>query len=55
MMGDGYVDWIGIAPEGKFPTRNGTRDNPTEFTDAWGELDSAWTQKPLADILSART
>ena len=35
MLTDGYVDWIAIAPEGKFPVRAGTADNPTEFVDAW--------------------
>ena len=28
MMGDGYVDWLAIAPEGKMPTRLGTADEP---------------------------
>ena len=35
MMTDGYIDWLAIAPEGKFPVRTGTEDNPTEYVDAW--------------------
>ena len=51
MMSDGYVDWLGLAPEGKFPTRLGTADNPTQYTDAWGKLPTGVdTKKPLADI-----
>ena len=51
MMSDGYVDWLGLAPEGKFPTRLGTADNPTEYTDAWGKLQAGVdTKKPLGDI-----
>ena len=38
MLGDGYIDWLAIAPEGKYPVRTGTADNPTEFTDAWATL-----------------
>ena len=30
MMSDGYLDWLGSAPEGKFPTRSGTPEEPHE-------------------------
>ncbi len=38
MLSDGYVDWVAIAPEGKFPVRLGTEDSPTEYVDAWEDL-----------------
>ncbi|NED94680.1 extracellular solute-binding protein [Phytoactinopolyspora alkaliphila] len=38
VLSDGYLDWVGIAPEGKFPVREGTADNPTEYVDAWQTL-----------------
>jgi multiple sugar transport system substrate-binding protein len=38
MMSDGYIDWIAIAPEGKFPIRRGTQENPTEYVDTWKTL-----------------
>jgi multiple sugar transport system substrate-binding protein len=38
VMGEGYVDTLGVATEGRIPLRNGTADNPTEYLDAWGEL-----------------
>jgi multiple sugar transport system substrate-binding protein len=37
-MDDGYMQTLSIAPEGKFPVRRGTEENPTEFVDAWSEL-----------------
>jgi multiple sugar transport system substrate-binding protein len=40
MDGQPYLDWLGIAPEGKVPVRMGTADNPTEFADAWTELEA---------------
>ena len=41
-------------PEGKFPTRLGTADNPTEYADAWGKLEAGVdTKKPLGDIYPA--
>jgi len=51
MLSDGYLDWIAIAPEGKFPVRAGTADNPTEYVDAWTDLDvGVDTKAPLADF-----
>jgi multiple sugar transport system substrate-binding protein len=35
-MSDGYTATLAIAPEGKFPVRNGTADNPTAFTRCLG-------------------
>ena len=37
-MNDGYVDWLALAPEGKFPVRTETKDQPSKFTDAWNHL-----------------
>jgi multiple sugar transport system substrate-binding protein len=54
MMSDGYVEWLGLSPEGKFPTRAGSKDNPQEYVDAWTKLKTGVdTKKPLADIYPA--
>jgi len=51
MLSDGYADWIAIAPEGKFPVRSGTADNPTEYVEAWQGLDVGVDSKaPLSDF-----
>lgn len=51
LMDDRYEGWIGLAPEGKVPTRLGTAQEPTRFQDAWREMDSgADTRMPLSDI-----
>jgi multiple sugar transport system substrate-binding protein len=51
MMEDGYEQWIGFAPEGKVPTRQGTADEPTRFIDAWSTLPAGVdTKAPLADF-----
>ncbi|MGC5170257.1 ABC transporter substrate-binding protein [Microbacterium sp. DT81.1] len=47
VMGDGYLDWLALAPEGKMPTRLGTADNPSEFTDGWKELEAGVDTKAL--------
>lgn len=39
-LSDGYLDWLAVAPEGKFPMRQGTADNPTAFIDGWKELET---------------
>jgi multiple sugar transport system substrate-binding protein len=51
MMGDGYVDWLALAPEGKVPTRLGTAEEPTKFADAWKGLETGVdTKAALSDI-----
>ncbi len=53
-MSDGYTETLAIAPEGKFPVRNGTAENPTEFADAWAQLDVGVDRKaPLGDLYDA--
>ena len=54
MMEEGYEDWIGFAPEGKIPTRQGTQDEATKFIDAWSELPAGVdTKAPLSDFYDA--
>ncbi|MFZ5962544.1 ABC transporter substrate-binding protein [Thalassococcus sp. BH17M4-6] len=50
-MSDGYTQTLSIAPEGKFPVRRGTQDNPEEFIEAWAELPVGVDRKaPLAEL-----
>ena len=51
MLSDGYIDWLAIAPEGKYPVRLGTKENPTEYVDAWKDLDMGVdTKAPMAEF-----
>jgi multiple sugar transport system substrate-binding protein len=51
MMSDGYLDWLALAPEGKFPIRTGTKDQPDKFTAAWNHLKTGVDRKePLSAI-----
>ncbi len=50
-MDEGYVQTLAIAPEGKFPIRRGTADDPDAFTAAWAELPVGVDRKaPLKDL-----
>jgi len=50
-MNEGYTATLAIAPEGKFPVRRGTADNPTAFTEAWAELEVGVDRRaPLGDL-----
>jgi multiple sugar transport system substrate-binding protein len=50
-MDEGYMQTLSIAPEGKFPVRRGTAEDPTSFVDAWSELPVGVDRKaPLAEI-----
>ena len=50
-MDEGYTQTLAIAPEGKFPVRRGTAENPTEFVVAWSKLPVGVDRKaPLGDL-----
>ena len=54
MMSDGYLDSLGSAPEGKFPTRSGTPEEPTLFVDAWRTLPAGVDRRvPLDELYPA--
>ncbi|WP_419992596.1 ABC transporter substrate-binding protein [Streptomyces boninensis] len=53
MMGAGYEDWFGMAPEGKIPVREGTAAAPDKYLDAWRSSDMGVDKrKPLDQIFS---
>lgn len=52
-LSDGYLDWLAVAPEGKFPMRRGTAENPTLFVEGWSTLPAGVDRKaPLGDFYS---
>lgn len=52
-LSDGYLDWLAVAPEGKFPMRRGTPDNPTQYIEGWSTLPAGVDRKaPLGDFYS---
>ena len=51
MMSDAYTQWLGIAPEGKVPTRQGTKPGDTSYLQAWQKLKAGVdTKAPLSDF-----
>ena len=53
-MDEGYGQTLSIAPEGKFPVRAGTADEPTKFKDLWATLPVGVDRKaPLGDLYEA--
>ena len=50
-MDEGYPQTLAIAPEGKFPVRKGTVDEPNKFADIWATLPVGVDRKaPLGEI-----
>lgn len=48
-----YLDVLGVAAEGKFPLRLGNADNPSEYIEAWSNLDVGVDRRaPLSDFYS---
>jgi multiple sugar transport system substrate-binding protein len=51
LMTDGYVRWLGLSPQGKYPGRAGDAEDPEKFTAAWAELESGVdTKAPLSQF-----
>lgn len=52
-LSDGYIDWLSVAPEGKFPLRQGTAEEPTKYLDGWRALETGVDRTaPLSDYYS---
>lgn len=50
LLTDGYVDWLSMAPEGKFPMRLGTAEEPETYVTQWQDLEAGVDRKaPLSD------
>ena len=50
-MDDGYGQTLSIAPEGKFPVRAGTAEDPDKFKELWATLPvGVDRQAPLGDL-----
>jgi multiple sugar transport system substrate-binding protein len=51
MMTDGYEDWLAVTPEGRFPARSGTKDNPQQYIQAWSKMKvGVDTKAPLSEL-----
>ncbi|WP_341214048.1 extracellular solute-binding protein [uncultured Limimaricola sp.] len=50
-MNEGYTKTLSIAPEGKFPVRRGTSENPSEFSEEWAKLPMGVDRKkPMSEL-----
>jgi multiple sugar transport system substrate-binding protein len=53
ILSDGYVRWLGLSPQGKYPVRAGDSSDPKKFQTAWAELESGVdTKAPLSKFYS---
>ena len=54
LLSEGYLQWLGMAPEGKLPMRKGTRDVPAAFVDGWKALEFGATSRArISDFYGA--
>jgi multiple sugar transport system substrate-binding protein len=53
MLGDGYLRWLAISPQGKFPLRFGPPEDPERYVREWARLPSGVERKaPLGRFYS---
>jgi multiple sugar transport system substrate-binding protein len=51
LLTDGFVDWLSMAPEGKFPMRLGTAEEPETYFTQWQDLEAGVDRKaPLSEF-----
>ncbi|CAG7572203.1 multiple sugar transport system substrate-binding protein [Barrientosiimonas humi] len=50
-LGDGYTQWMGMAPEGKFPARLGPTPGSQAYVQAWRRLPSGVDTKRRLDAV----
>jgi multiple sugar transport system substrate-binding protein len=56
LMSDGYLRWLGLAPQGKFPVRTGDGAEPDRYVAAWARLPSGVARKaPLSRFYGAES
>jgi multiple sugar transport system substrate-binding protein len=54
LVTDGYLDWLGMAAEGKFPVRGGTPAEPARFVEGWAALEVGVSDRaPLGSFYAA--
>jgi ABC-type glycerol-3-phosphate transport system substrate-binding protein len=45
MLSDGYLRWLALSPQGKYPVRTGDATDPERYATAWARLDSGVERK----------
>lgn len=56
IMNDHYLEWLSMAPEGSFPARTGTAEDPNSFVEGWSSLTVGVDRKaPLSQFYSEET
>ena len=56
MLSEGYVRWLALSPQGKYPVRTGDRANPDGYAAAWARLQGGVERKaPLRRFYSRRS
>jgi multiple sugar transport system substrate-binding protein len=56
LLGEGYLESLGVSPEGRVPMRAGTPEDPDAFAAGWAELPSGEdpaNRVPLAEVYGA--
>lgn len=56
VMNEHYLEWLSMAPEGSFPVRTGTPEEPNSFVEGWSSLNVGVDRKaPLSQFYSEET
>jgi multiple sugar transport system substrate-binding protein len=56
MLSDGYLRWLAVSPQGKYPVRAGDADDLDRYARGWAELESGTDRHaPLSRFYSVES
>ena len=56
LLSDGYLRWLAISPQGKYPVRAGDAEDLDRYARGWAELESGVDRRaPLSRFYSAES
>jgi multiple sugar transport system substrate-binding protein len=54
LLTDGYLRWLALSPQGKYPVRAGEASDPERYIDGWAELESGVERRAPLSLFYTR-
>jgi multiple sugar transport system substrate-binding protein len=54
LLSDGYLRWLALSPQGKYPVRAGETADPLRYVDGWAELESGVERRAPLSLFYSR-
>ena len=54
LLSEGYLRWLALSPQGKYPVRAGEASDPERYVDGWAELESGVERRAPLSLFYSR-